>query len=91
MARVEIGSETIEAAMRSTTTRSALAAKAARIRARTEQIANAENVDVSASTSTGTRPRGRPYARVVSSNIEQEWGSSRTARRRVLGRAAESA
>ena len=37
----------------------------------------------------GTRPGGRQYVNVIGDNVEQEWGSSRTERRRILGRAAE--
>lgn len=39
----------------------------------------------------GTRPAGRPYSYVNSDDVEGEWGSPMTARRRRLGRASESA
>lgn len=90
MMRVEIGRETIEQAMRSIQTRAALEAKARKVQQRAEQLAESERVDLSSEVSSGTRPKGRPYSRVESANIEQEWGSSKTARRRILGRAAES-
>lgn len=76
--------------MRSAPVRAALRARAERVRARAEQIAAGEDVELESSLSEGTRPRGRPYARVSSRNVGQEWGDSKTARRRVMGRAAES-
>jgi hypothetical protein len=90
MARVEITPEFIVKAMQSAPVRAALATKAAQVRGRAEALAGAEKVELNSSTSSGTRPRGRPYSRVSSPNTAQEWGSSNTARRRILGRAAES-
>ncbi|GAA3727345.1 hypothetical protein [Streptomyces tremellae] len=39
----------------------------------------------------GTRPKGRPYARVTAARSDaeaNEWGDTNTIRRRILGRAA---
>lgn len=55
---------------------------------RAEGIAAAEGVDAKIRRESGTRPRGRPYERVLA-DAEQEHGSSRTARKRVLGRAVQ--
>lgn len=51
-------------------------------------IAAAEEVDTTITVEVGTRPRGRGYARVSSSNVDAEHGTAATPRRRVLGRAA---
>ncbi len=51
-------------------------------------IAAAEDVDTEVTVETGTRPGGRGYARVVSSNADAEHGTAATPRRRVLGRAS---
>jgi hypothetical protein len=49
--------------------------------------AAAEGVDARATLSSGTRPRGRPYAR-ISMPGGTEFGDAKTPRRRVLGRVA---
>lgn len=76
--------------MRSDVVRRALRARAGRVQARAEQLAAQDEVELESRVYDGTRPRGRPFARVESHNVGQEWGDSKTARRRVLGRAAES-
>jgi hypothetical protein len=53
-----------------------------------QAIADAEQVDTEITVEDGTRPRGRSYARVTSSNVDAEHGTAATPRRRVLGRAA---
>ncbi|MDX3661324.1 hypothetical protein PV646_28800 [Streptomyces sp. ID05-26A] len=70
--------------------RAALAGRAARIAARANQINNAEDVDADIHVEAGTRPQGRAYSRVVSTDAEGEYGNETTLRRRVLGRAARS-
>lgn len=90
MARVEITSEWVKDAMQSRTVRAALADRARKAQARVEGIAAGEDVTLDSTVVEGTRPRGRPYARVSSPNTSQEWGSSNTQRRRILGRAAGS-
>lgn len=76
-------------AMRSNEVRKALRARAEKVRSAAESIASSEGVELNTTVTEGTRPKGRPYARVASPNVAQEWGDSNTARRRVLGRAAE--
>lgn len=61
---------------------------AERIAAATVGIAAAEEVDTTVTVETGTRPGGRGYARVTSSNADAEHGTAATPRRRVLGRAS---
>jgi hypothetical protein len=88
MARVQITSRFIEDVMRSRVVREALAARADRIHARAEQIAAQESVDAAFALTEGTRRRGRPYARVSTDAVGQEWGDTTIGRRRILGRAA---
>jgi hypothetical protein len=90
MARVELTYEFIQRAAQSRPVRAALDQKARRVQSRAEGIASAEGVDLGAKVTSGTRPKGRPYARVSSDNVAQEFGNSKTARRRIMGRAAES-
>lgn len=90
MARVEISDRLVREAMRQQVVREALAKKARDKQARAEQIAATEGVEIESRVTEGTRPKGRPYARVQSANVGQEWGDSKTARRRILGRAARS-
>lgn len=76
--------------------RAALASKAARIAARARQLDAAEGGSAEITTESGTRPKGRSYARVVSTDVDGEYGrganpetgSEAVPRRRVLGRAA---
>lgn len=77
-------------AMHSGQTREALRVKARKVQSSAEAIANAEDVQLDSKLSEGLRPQGRPYARVESTNVAQEYGDSKTERRRVLGRAAEA-
>lgn len=69
--------------------RAALRAEAERRQGRAEGIAAAEGVELDSEIREGTRPKGRPYARVQSPNVGQEYGDGIQERRRVLGRAAE--
>lgn len=69
--------------------RAELARVAASIAGTAKAIASAERADTEISVEHGTRPKGRTYSRVVSSNTdESEWGNGRRKRVRVLGRAA---
>ena len=90
MARVEISSRTILAAEKSPAVRKALLKRAREKQNRAESIASSEGVDLESKVVEGTRPKGRPYARVQSTNVGQEWGDRHTERKRILGRAAES-
>lgn len=81
--------ELIVKAMQSRKTRAELRKMADRKARRVNQIGSAEKVEMNATVTEGTRPKGRPYARVESKRVDQEWGNRNTKRRRILGRVAE--
>lgn len=87
MAEVEISYEFIQKAAQHPDVVKHLAVVAKRIQARAEGLAASEGVDMNVTTVAGVRPGGRPFVNVVGDNAEQEFGSSRTERRRILGRA----
>lgn len=89
MAEIELSFEYIQSAARHPGVAAQLAVVANRIKTRAEKIAQNEGVDMKVSTETGVRPKGRPYVNVIGDNADQEFGSSRTGRRRILGRAGE--
>ena len=64
---------------------------ARRVARRAELLAASEGVEMETWVEEGTRPGWRPQAVVYGDNVEQEFGSARAERRRILGRAAESA
>lgn len=88
--RVKISNETWLDAMQTGTVRRALRKKADMKQVRAEQIAASEGVELKSQVKEGTRPKGRPYARVESPNVGQEWGDGIVERKRILGRAASS-
>lgn len=71
--------------------RAKLRAVAVQKQGRAEAIAAAEGEKLDSEVVTGTRPKGRPYARVQSTNVDQEFGTTVVERKRILGRAAEGA
>lgn len=75
-------------AMRSSTVRAALKRKANEGRARVDSLGRSEGVEMNAYVLDGTRPKGRPYARIQSDNAAQEWGNRFVERRRIIGRYA---
>ena len=77
--------------MRAEPVRAALAEKARPLASRADSLGTSEGVDMSTRVYSGTRPKGRPFARVESDNVKQEWGSRYVLRRRILGRVAEGA
>lgn len=89
MAEVEITPAFILSAMHEPGVAAHLQVVANRVAARAKSIASSEGVEMEVKTVAGVRPKGRPYVNVVTDNAEQEFGSSRTKRRRILGRAAE--
>lgn len=68
--------------------RTALRTQAALIASRARQIDSSEGGGATIVIVDGVRPSGRAYANVVSDDADGEFGTSRTARRRTLGRAA---
>lgn len=81
--------EQLRRVMQSRKVRAKLAEVADGIAARAEQLAAQDEADdaedVIIGREEGTRPKGRPYSRVTAS-LDQEWGTSKVARRRILGR-----
>lgn len=69
--------------------RAALARKARETQARADAIAAQEGEKLDSKVTEGTRPKGRPYARVSSTNVAQEYGTTIKERKRILGRAAD--
>lgn len=73
-------------AMHHDAVKKALKLKADRIQAEAKKEAKAQGVrDLEVEVSEGTRPQGRPYAR-VSVDLEDEWGSYKKPKLRILGR-----
>lgn len=68
--------------------RAALRAKAKGIAGRARSIAASEQIDTTIGVEEGTRPRGRTYARVTSTDVEGEYGTETQARHKLLRRAA---
>lgn len=92
--RIVFDNRGLEQIMRLPEVRAALHNKAEEIAKRARTIAAAEIDDGFASeirVTDETRPSGRPVAKVEATRQDaaaQEWGSTNTQRRRVLGRAA---
>ena len=83
--RFEPNFDGVKAVMQSPGVRAALRVRAEAVKSR----ANSDDPELGAYVRDGTRPKGRPYSRVISDDgAEREFGSSKTARRRTLGRAA---
>ena len=88
MPKMEVSPALILATMHLPQVRDALSARAGRVAATAEAITAAEGVEGSVIRESGTRPKGRPYERVLHTNADQEFGTSKTSRRRIMGRAA---
>lgn len=69
--------------------RAALRSRAEQIASRARQIDSSEGGNADITIVEKIRPRGRATADVVSDNVDGEYGTSKTARRRTLGRAAD--
>lgn len=86
--RVELYYDGIGDVMRMNQVRAALHTHASGIAGRARGLSEGERVTSSIATESGTRPKGRSYARVVSDAVHAEFGSAKTPRRRLLARAA---
>lgn len=86
---IRVSRDLLVRAMQSQPVRDALLEKAEKGKTKVEQLASSENVEMNVTIVSGTRPRGRPYSNIVSDNADQEFGTSKVERRRILGRAAE--
>lgn len=89
MAEMEISAAYIKEAMQQPGVAVQLQVVADRVKARAESLADSEGVKMNVTTVAGIRPGGRPFVNVVSDNPDQEFGTSKTERRRILGRAGE--
>lgn len=89
--KIEISRDYVRAAANNEAVRRQLGVAARRVKARADSLAGAEGVEMNTWVEEGTRPGWRPQAVVYGDNAEQEWGSSRSDRRRIMGRAAEGA
>jgi hypothetical protein len=89
MAEVEISYEYIQQAAQHPGVQRQLQVVADRIQARAKQLAKKEGVEMTVTTRSGTRPGGRPFVNVEGDNVDQEYGTARSRRLRILGRAGE--
>lgn len=89
MSTLRINSELIVKAMQSDGVRKELRKFAQRKAAQVDQIGASENVNMNSYLEEGTRPKGRPFVKILSEQVDQEWGSRDSERRRIMGRAAE--
>lgn len=87
MAEIEISYEFIQKAARQPGVTAALQIVANRVKVRAQQLAAKDDVDMRVTTESGVRPGGRPFVNVVGDNADQEFGTSRMGRFRILGRA----
>jgi hypothetical protein len=87
MAEVEISYGYVQKAARHKDVAKQLQVVANRVKARADALAAAEGVKMTTTTKAGTRPGGRPFVNVVGDNPDQEYGTSRSGRFRILGRA----
>lgn len=90
MVRVQLSNATWLAAMQTETVRRALKDLADEKQVVAERLAASEGVELDSEVVHGTRPKGRPFSRVQSPNVGQEWGNSIVERKRILGRTANS-
>jgi len=91
MAEVTINYELIQKAAQHPDVRARVEATARKIAGRVESLAHDEEVDMAVTVVSGTRPGGRPFSNVVADNVDQEFGTGKSARYRIVGRAAEEA
>lgn len=89
MAEVEISYEFIQQAAQHPGVVQQLQVVADRIKARADALADQEGVEMTTTTRAGVRPGGRPFVNVEGDNPDQEFGSARSNRYRILGRAGE--
>lgn len=88
---IEITPGFIESAMRQEAVIKQLGVIAQSVKRRADALAGAEDVSMETWIEESVRPKGRPQAVVYGDNAEQEYGSSRSDRFRIMGRAAEEA
>lgn len=89
--KIEITRELIEKAMHHPDVVAHLEVVANRVARHAESLAAKDGVDMDVWVQSGVRPKGRPQSVVYASNVDQEFGTAKTPRRRILGRAGEEA
>lgn len=77
-----------EQIMRNPKVQADIRAVAVRKASRARAITEAEGGEAEITVETGIRPAGRAYSNIVSNRPDEEFGTSKTARRRALGRAS---
>lgn len=87
--RVVVNRGIVQTVSRLAAVQTALRTQGALIAARARQIEAAEGDNTTITLVSGIRPGGRAYTNVVSDNPAGEYGTSKTSRRRALGRAAD--
>ncbi len=87
--KIEISRDFVRAAARHEAVTRQLRVIGDRVKTRAESLAAAEDVKMELWIEEGERPGWRPQVVVYGDNPEQEFGSARADRRRILGRAAE--
>lgn len=87
--RITVNRGIVRRASRVSAVQAALREKADQIASRARQIDSGEGGKARITVREGIRPGGRAYADVVSDDVDGEFGTSKTARRRTLGRAAD--
>lgn len=89
MTEIEVSREYVQKAAQHGVVVKQLGMIARRVKSRADSLAAAEDVEMNTWIEEGQRPGWRPQAVVYGDNPEQEFGSSRADRRRIMGRAAE--
>lgn len=84
-----ISDKTIRAAMQLQKVREKLDSVAEDGKAATEQLAAQEGIEGTVWTESGTRPKGRLYARFASDMADQEFGTETVDKKRLMAQAAE--
>jgi len=87
--KIEISRDFVRAAARHEAVTRQLRVIGDRVKNRAQSIAASEGVEMDFWIEEGERPGWRPQVVVYGDNPEQEFGSSRAERRRILGRAGE--
>lgn len=88
-AKIRVTDEMFRAVVAMPSVRAELARTARTLAATARALAQQDDADTDITVEDGTRPQGRTFSRVVSSNFdESEWGTAERKRTRALGRAA---
>lgn len=87
--KISISPEFIKQAAHHPEVKAHLRKIAERVAGRARALAAQNNVELNAEIREFIRPGGRPVAQVVADNADQEFGTKKVNRYRILGRAAE--